>query len=272
MLLAVVVVAATLGVALFRDHPGLSASLHRDWNPALGRFGLASPIFGTVVTASIAVAIAGPLGVLSAIWIAELAPHRLRRPAAVAVDLLATVPGVVFGLWGRMVVVPWVQRHLEPLDGRADGHGFSLAAGGIVLGLRMFPTVAALSAASLRAVPDPLREAAVSLGATPWETVRHVALPAARTGIRGAVLLALGRGLGEAVAVEMVCGSNTVLSLSPLAPGATLATVLVDEYVGATSRGHLGALAGVAVLLALVSGATTLSGRRLLSRAVEAKA
>ena len=253
--------------------PGAAwAFLTRDaWDPVRGAFGVAPAVAGTLVTAALALALAAPLGLAAAVYTAELAPARLRTPLALLVDLLAAVPSVVYGLWGLQVLVPAVRAHLGPFLRDALGlgrlaafagpaYGPSVLAAALVLAVMVLPYVAAVSREVLRAVPAAQREAALALGATPWEVAAGVVLPHARAGVAGAVLLGLGRALGETLAVAMVVGAAHRAPGSLLAPGYTLAALVANEFAEAGDDRHLAALfaAGLA-LFAVTLGVNALA-------------
>jgi phosphate transport system permease protein len=233
------------------------------WDPVHGDFAVGPALAGTLVTAALALALAAPLGLAAALYTAELAPPRLRAPLAALVDLLAAVPSVVYGLWGLHVLVPAVRTAVGPFLrdtlglGRfaafaGPAYGPSVLAAALVLAVMVLPYVAAVSREVLRAVPAAQREAALALGATPWEAAVGVVLPHARAGVVGAVLLGLGRALGETMAVAMVIGAAHRGPGSLLAPGYTLASLLANEFAEAGDDRHLAALlaAGLALFAA----------------------
>jgi len=233
------------------------------WDPVAGVFGIAPALYGTIVSSLLALALAVPVGVGAAVFLAEFAPAAPRRALSFAIDLLAAVPSVVYGLWGLFVMVPWLRAHAMPfLDDRlglgavplfsGPAYGPSMLAAALILAIMVIPYVAAVSREVLLAVPRAQREAALALGATPWEVVWGVVLPYARRGLAGGVMLGLGRALGETMAVTLVIGNRHELSTSLFAPGYTLASLVANEFSEATGTLHLSALmAAAAVLLAL---------------------
>ncbi len=243
----------------------LGGALAMDWSPSRGQFGLVPLLLGTLISSALGVVLAAPLAILAAIFVVDLAAHRVRRRALAVIDVAATMPGVVFGLWGRAVVVPATRRVLVAL-GVEDAHGFGLLPAGLVLAAMTLPTMLSLTCNVLGAVPASLRETALALGASRWEAIRHVVLPASWPGIAGAIAVGAARALGESVAVELVCGSSPVLPSARLAQASTLATNLVDEYAEAIGAAHLGALAQSALLLAVIAVVVDWSGRRLVAR------
>jgi len=247
------------------------------WDPVRGAFAVGPALAGTLATAAIGLGLAAPLGLAAAVYTAELAPARARAPLAALVDLLAAVPSVVYGLWGLHVLVPAVRTAFGPFLrdtlglGRfaafaGPAYGPSVLAAGLVLAVMVLPYVAAVSREVLRAVPAEQREAALALGATPWEAAVGVVLPHARAGVVGAVLLGLGRALGETMAVAMVVGAAHRGPGSLLAPGYTLASLLANEFAEAGDDRHLAALLGAGLALFVVTLAVNAVARWLVGR------
>ncbi|MCU0624394.1 MAG: phosphate ABC transporter permease subunit PstC [Gemmatimonadaceae bacterium] len=234
----------------------------RVWDPGGGTFGAGAALVGTLLTSGLAVCIAAPLGVATALYTVELAGPRLARVLASLTDVLAAIPSVVYGLWGASVLVPLLRSEvlpvLKPL-GRilplfaGPANGPSLLAAALLLALMILPYVTAVSREVIAAVPRSQREAALALGATRWEMLRDAVLPGARTGILGGIALALGRALGETMAVTMVIGNRHDLSWSLLSPGYTLASLLANEFGEASGDRHLAALMAVALVLLAVT-------------------
>lgn len=229
-----------------------------EWNPVTGEFGALAFVAGTLTSSALALVLAGPIGVGVAIWLSELAPLWVREPVSFLVELLAAVPSVVYGLWGIFVLAPWLRDHVQaPLSERlgflpifsGPPLGVGLMAGGVVLAIMILPTVTAVSREVLRAVPDSQREGALALGSTRWEAIRFVLLPSARPGIFGAVILGLGRALGETMAVTMVIGNRAEVPGSILASAQTMASVLANEFAEAVSEVHVAALVEVGLVL-----------------------
>ncbi|HEV2741431.1 MAG TPA: phosphate ABC transporter permease subunit PstC [Candidatus Elarobacter sp.] len=233
-----------------------------EWNPVTNHFGALPFIFGTVVSSAIAIVVAGVVGIAAAVFLAEFAPPRIARPISFFIELLAAVPSVVFGLWGLFVLAPFLGSIVDPFLQRYFGflpifqgtiYGIGLLAAGLLLALMIVPTVAAIARDLIVAVPNELREASMSLGATRWETATRVVLPAARAGIVGACVLALGRALGETIAVTMVIGNRPAISGSLFAPAYTLSSVIANEFTEATSSIYLSALLELGLILFLIS-------------------
>ncbi len=270
-----------LGLELVRESaPSLSrfgARFFWDtaWDPVHERFGALPFLYGTLVSSLLALAIAVPVGLGVAIFLAELAPPRLRAPAGFLVELLAAVPSVVYGMWGLFVLAPWLRTSVEPFLARALGflplfrgppQGVGMLAGGLILSVMILPTISAVSREVLAAVPASLREGALALGATQWESIRFAVLPYARSGIFGAAVLGLGRALGETMAVTMVIGNRPEISASLFAPGYTMASVIANEFTEATGDVYLAALTEVALLLFAVTLLLNLFARLLVRR------
>jgi phosphate transport system permease protein len=232
------------------------------WNPVTNQFGALPLIFGTLVSSFIAILLAGVVGVLAAAFLAEFAPRWLARPLSFIIELLAAVPSVVFGLWGLFVLAPAVRTSIGPFLQKTLGflpifggpiYGVGLLTAGLVLALMILPTVTAISREVISAIARDQREAAMALGATKWETVAGVVLPAARVGIFGAIVLALGRALGETIATTMVIGNRPEIAASLFAPSYTLASVIANEFTEANGKIYVSALVELGLLLFLVS-------------------
>ena len=244
------------------------------WDPSNNIYGALPFIFGTLVTSAIGLLIAGPIGIGTALFISEQCPTRLRRPLASLVDLLAAVPSVIYGLWGIFVVVPL----LSPLEVRLASslgkaipifagptHGDSFFVAGVVLAIMILPTVSAVTREVFVTIPREVREAAYALGATRWEVIRTAVLPPARSGIVGALILGLGRALGETIAVTMVIGNTPVISKSILVPGYSMASVIASEFSESTGL-HLQALIGIGLVLFVVTVVVDIAARLLVHR------
>jgi phosphate transport system permease protein len=228
------------------------------WDPVAEDFGAWPFIYGTVVSSFLALLIAVPLSIGAAIYLTDLAPLWLRQPLVSIIEMLAAVPSVIWGLWGIFVMVPWLRDHLFPFLKHYLGflplfqgpiYGVSMLAGGIVIAIMILPIVTSVSREILRAVPDLQREAAYGLGATRWEVTRIAVLSYARRGLLGAVVLGLGRALGETMAVTMVIGNRPEISKSLFAPGYTLASVVANEFTEATTDIYLNALFELGLVL-----------------------
>ena len=251
------------------------------WDPVAGRFGALPLIFGTLYSSLVAMAIAVPLALGVAIFLTEFAPRWLRRPVATLVELLAAIPSVIYGLWGIFVLLPLLRDTLWPVVRpalewlpifRGTFYGPSVLAGGIILAIMVLPYIAAVSREVLLAVPAAQREAALALGATRWEAVWTVVLPYGRTGIIGAVILGLGRALGETMAVTMVIGNRHEVSASLVEPGYTIAAAIANEFAEAVSALHLSALFYAGLVLFVVTVAVNVVARLLIWRVARGSA
>jgi phosphate transport system permease protein len=246
-----------------------------DWNPVRDHYGALPFIYGTVVSSILALCISVPISLGIAIYLSELAHPRLRTPMGFLVELLAAVPSVVYGLWGIFALCPWLRESVEPLLQKTLGflplfqgphQGFGMLAGGIILAIMITPTVSSVSREVLRAVPHALREGAIGLGATRWEVVRVAVLPYAKSGLVGAVILGLGRALGETMAITMVIGNRSEIAASLFAPSYTMASVIANEFTEATGQLYLSALAEVGLVLFFVTVLLNVFARLLVWR------
>jgi phosphate transport system permease protein len=247
------------------------------WDPVEDKFGALSFLYGTLVTAAVSIVVAVPVAVGLALFITQFAPPKLGRVLTTPVELLAAIPSVVYGLWGLFVVVPLLRESVEPWLGKYLGWlplfrgppiGLGYLASGLILAVMILPTIVAVSVEVMKTTPEANREAALALGATKWEAVMMAVIPYSRAGILGAVLLGLGRALGETMAVTMVIGNSPQISASLFAAGYSLPAVIANEFAEATSNVHIGALAG----LGLILFATTFilnAGARILVNAVQ---
>ena len=229
-----------------------------DWDPVNEKFGALPFIFGTLVSSAIALVIAVPLSVATAVYLTELAPLWIRQPLTIFIELLAAVPSVILGLWGIFVMVPWLREHLFPWLQKSLGFlplfqgpifGPSVFAGGIIIAIMILPIITSVSREILRSVPGLQREAAYALGATRWEVTRIAVLSYAKKGLFGAVILGLGRALGETMAVTMVIGNSPQIAKSLFAPGYTLPSVVANEFSEATTDTYLSALFEIGLVL-----------------------
>lgn len=229
-----------------------------DWDPVSEQFGALPFIFGTLVSSAIALVIAVPLSIATAVYLTEIAPNWLGRTLTLFIELLAAVPSVILGIWGIFVMVPWCRAHLFPWIRSALGflalfqgpiYGISMLAGGIIIAIMILPIITSVSREILRSVPGLQREAAYALGATRWEVTRIAVLSYAKTGLFGAIILGLGRALGETMAVTMVIGNRPEIAASLFAPGYTLASVVANEFTEATTDIYLSALFEIGLVL-----------------------
>lgn len=245
------------------------------WDPVHEKFGAWPLIYGTLVSSFIALCLAVPLSLGIAIYLAELAPSWLRDPLAFLVELLAAIPSVVYGLWGLFVLVPWLRTSVQPFLGSTLGFlplfqgpplGMGMLAAGLVLAIMILPIITSLSREVLLAVPLSQREAMLALGATRWEAIRMAVLPYGRSGIIGAIILGLGRALGETMAVTMVIGNRPQVSPSLFHPGQTIASVIANEFTEGFNELHLSALLASALLLFVITLLVNVLARLLVWR------
>ena len=264
MALAVFVLIALIGCELGRGarlsmhHFGWHFLVSTDWDPVNDVYGALPFIFGTVVTSAIALVIAVPISIATAVYLTELAPQWLRQPLIMFIELLAAVPSVILGFWGMYVMVPWLHLHLYPglratlgflpLFQGAD-YGPCMLAAGIIVAIMAIPIITSVSREILRSVPGLQREAAYALGATRWEVTRLAVLSYAKKGLFGAVILGLGRALGETMAVTMVIGNAPQIVASLFKPGYTLASVIANEFNEATGKLYPSALFELGLVL-----------------------
>jgi phosphate transport system permease protein len=240
---------------------GFHFLISRQWNPIKGEFGALPFIYGTIVSSLIALLISVPLSLGIAVFLVEQAPHYIARPVGFLVELLAAIPSVVYGLWGIFVLAPFLRSYLEPPLAKAFGRlplfqgpitGIGLLTGGIILAIMITPIISAVVRDVLAAVPGSQREAALALGATKWEMIRVVLVNGA-PGIAGAVILGLGRALGETMAVTMVIGNRPEISASLFEPSYTIASAIANEFTEATQDLYLSALVELGLILFLVT-------------------
>jgi phosphate transport system permease protein len=275
VIMAAMLAAMTVGAwpAIRKFGPAFFAT--STWDPVAGDFGALPFVYGTLVSSAVALALAVPLGLGVAIFLSELAPGWLRRPVGFLLDLLAAIPSVVYGLWGIFVLVPWVRTTLSPPLVATLGFlplfegpplGIGMLAAGLILAIMVVPFIIAASTEVMRAVPTSQREAALSLGATVWETTRTAVIPYARSGIVGAIFLALARALGETMAVTMVIGNVPQIRASLLAPGYTIAAVIANEFAEATDDLYVAAIIYAGLVLFLVTLTVNILARLLVAR------
>src|SRR5436309_1831474 len=240
---------------------GFGFLTNRDWNPVNQQFGALAFVYGTIASSLIALLISVPLSLGIAIFLVEQAPTFLSRPLTFLVELLAAIPSVVYGLWGIFVLAPFLREHVEPHLARWFGWlplfqgpitGIGLLTGGVILAIMVTPIISAVVRDVLAAVPSTQREAALALGATKWETTL-VVLTNGAPGIAGAVILGLGRAIGETMAVTMVIGNRPEISASLFQPSYTLASVIANEFTEATADTYLSSLVELGLILFLVT-------------------
>lgn len=262
--LVILLVLLGLGFALTVDAMpairkfGFSFLFSSDWDPVNDVYGALPFIYGTALSSAIALAIAVPLSLGVALCLSEMAPNWLSRRLGFLVDLLAAIPSVVYGLWAIFILGPWLRDHVESFLGTHLGFlplfagprvSVGMFTAGVVLAIMVIPYVSSVCTEVFRVVPQTQREAAIALGATKWETVRIAVLPYGLSGIIGAIILGLGRALGETIAVAMVIGNSPQISASLFAPAATLASVIANEFAEATTDLYVSSLIELGLVL-----------------------
>jgi phosphate transport system permease protein len=249
------------------------------WNPVTEKFGAAAAIYGTVVTSIIAMLIAVPVGVFIAIFLTELCPMWLRRPVGIAIELLAGIPSIIYGIWGLFVFAPFLQQYVQPvlIDTFDDvpglstlfagpPYGIGMLTAGLILAIMVLPFVTSISRDVFEAVPPVLKEAAYGLGATTWEVSRQVVLPYTRVGVIGGIMLALGRALGETMAVTFVIGNAHRISGSILAPSTTISATIANEFTEAVGDIYTSSLISLGLILFLITFVVLAAARLMLMR------
>lgn len=232
-----------------------------DWDPVQEVFGAVPFVYGTLLSSFLALLIATPFGLGIALFLTELAPQKMREPVAFMVEILAAIPSVVYGLWGIFLLAPFMRVHVDPLLMKIigppffTGHttGLSVFTAGVILAIMILPTITAISREVFEAVPNSYRESAKALGATNWETILLAVVSPAKVGVLGAVMLALGRALGETMAVTMVIGNRPEVSINLLDASHSMASVIANEFTEAVGDVHLAALAEIGLLLMVIT-------------------
>ena len=245
---------------------GLNFLVEQRWNPVTERFGALAPIYGTLVTSFIAILLAVPIGILIAVFLTELCPMSLRRPIGIAIELLAGIPSIIYGIWGLFVFAPFLQQTLQPFLIEVFGnipilsslfagppYGIGMLTAGLILAVMILPFISSISRDVFESVPPVLKEAAYGIGCTTWEVVRHVVIPYTRTGLIGGGMLALGRALGETMAVTFVIGNAHRISASILAPGTTISATIANEFTEAVGDLYTSALIELGLILFVIT-------------------
>lgn len=249
------------------------------WNPVNDNFGALPAMYGTIVTSIIAMLIAVPVGLGIAMFLTELCPHALRRPIGVAIELLAGIPSIIYGIWGLFVLAPFIQAHVQPalISGFAGvpvlsslfagpPYGIGVLTASFILAIMVLPFIASISRDVFETVPTVLKEAATGVGCTTSEMMRHVVLPYSRAGVIGGVMLALGRALGETMAVTFVIGNAHKVSPSLLAPGTTISATIANEFTEAVGDLYTSALIELGLILFLITFIVLAVARYMLMR------
>ena len=249
------------------------------WNPVTEKFGALAPIYGTIVTSLIAMLIAVPIGLMIAMFLTELCPMWLRRPIGTAIELLAGIPSIIYGIWGLFVFAPFLQQTLQPFLINAFGsvpvlstlfegppYGIGMLTAGLILAIMVLPFITSISRDVFEAVPPVLKEAAYGVGCTTWGVGRYVVLPYTRVGVIGGVMLGLGRALGETMAVTFVIGNAHKVSASLIAPGTTISASIANEFTEAVGDLYTSSLILLGLILFVITFIVLSAARFMLMR------
>jgi len=258
---------------------GFGFLVNERWAPSRDIFGAAAPIYGTLVTSIVAMIIAVPVGLGIAIFLTELCPPSLRRPIGIAIELLAGVPSIIYGIWGFFVLAPVLKETLQPalINTFANvpvlnvlfagpAYGIGMLTAGLILAIMILPFITAVSRDVFETVPPVLKEAAFGVGCTTWEVVKNVVIPYTRVGLVGGVMLALGRALGETMAVTFVIGNSHNISASLIAPATTISASIAQEFQAATTDLHTSSLIALGLLLFVITFIVLAIARLMLMR------
>ena len=278
-LLASIIVALGIAAAPALEAFGFGFFVTDVWNPVTKQFGALAPLYGTVVTSVIALLIGIPLSFGIALFLTEMCPVALRRPLGTAVELLAAIPSIIYGMWGLFVFAPFFADHVQPLLARTLGAawligplfqgaptGLGILTAGIILAIMVIPFITAVMRDVFEVVPPVLKESAYAIGCTTWEVVRQIVLPYTRIGVIGGVMLGLGRALGETMAVTFVIGNAYRIRASLFEPGNSIASALANEFNEAADPVHRGALIALGLVLFVLTVAVLAASRALIAR------
>jgi len=278
-ILAAILVSLAIGSALTLEKYGLRFIWTSDWDPVQEQFGALVPIFGTLVTSFIAMLIGVPVSFGIALFLTELSPVWLKRPLGTAIELLAAIPSIIYGMWGLFVFAPLFQSHVQPLLIRTLGGipalgalfegppmGIGMMTAGLILSIMVIPFITAVMRDVFELVPPMLKESAYGLGASTWEVVWKVVLPYTKIGVVGGVMLGLGRALGETMAVTFVIGNAHQLASSLMAPGNSIASALANEFTEAVGDVYFSALIELGLILFLITTIVLAFSKLLLLR------
>ena len=278
-LLASIIIALGFASAPALQKFGLSFFWNDVWNPVTGEFGALAPIYGTLVTSAVALLIGIPVSFGIALFLTEMCPVVLKRPLGTAVELLAAVPSIIYGMWGLFVFAPFFAEHVQPLLVRTLGdvwlvgalfrgpaNGLGVLTAGIILAIMVIPFIASVMRDVFEIVPPVLKESAYGIGCTTWEVVRNIVLPYTRVGVIGGIMLGLGRALGETMAVTFVIGNAYRIRASLFEPGNSIASALANEFNEAADPVHRGALIGLGLVLFVLTFIVLAASRLLIAR------
>ena len=251
------------------------------WNPVTEKFGALGPIYGTLITSGLAMVIAVPVGIGIAIFLTELCPGALKRPISIAIELLAGIPSIIYGIWGLFILAPFLQSTIQPwlidlfanvpvLSSLFEGppYGIGIFTAALILSIMILPFISAVTRDVFETVPSMLKEAAYGLGCTTWEVMWHVVLPYARTGVVGGAMLALGRALGETMAITFVIGNAHRISASLFAPGTTISAAIANEFTEALGDLYVPSLIELGLILFFITF-VVLAAAQLMLRHLE---
>jgi phosphate transport system permease protein len=279
VLLSGTILSLVLGAAPALGKFGFGFLTSESWNPVTEEFGALAPIYGTLVTSAIALLVAVPVGIMIAFFLTELCPMVLRRPIAIAIELLAGIPSIIYGIWGLFVFAPFVQKYIQPflidtfenvpvLNALFEGppYGIGMLTAGFILAIMVLPFITAISRDVFDAVPAVLKEATYGLGCTTWEVFKHVILPYTRVGVIGGIMLGLGRALGETMAVTFVIGNAHKVSASILAPGTTISASIANEFTEAVGDLYTSSLIALGLILFFITFIVLAIARYMLLR------
>ena len=284
VLLAGVILSLVIGSLPAWKAFGFGFLTSESWNPVTEKFGAAPAIYGTLLTSFLALLIGVPVSLGIAIFLTEICPDRLRRPIGIAVELLAGIPSIIYGIWGLFVFAPWFQVHVQPLfiDGFANipllnqlfagpPYGIGVLTAGLILAIMVLPFITSITREVFDTVPPVLKEAAYGIGCTRWEVMRRVVIPYTRVGIIGGVMLGLGRALGETMAVTFVIGNAHRIVPSILAPGTTISATIANEFTEAVGDLYTSSLVALGLILFIITFIVLAAARLMLMR-IEKKA
>ena len=279
LLLGGVMLSLVIGAWPALSEFGFSFLATQTWNPVTEKFGALAAVYGTLVTSFIAMLLAIPFGLLIAMFLTELCPKWLRRPIGIAIELLAGIPSIIYGIWGLFVLAPFLQVHVQPflIDTFANipvlnalfagpPYGIGMLTAGLILAIMVLPFITSISRDVFDSVPPVLKEAAYGLGCSTWEVMRYVVLPYARVGVIGGVMLGLGRALGETMAVTFVIGNAHKIATSVLAPGTTISATIANEFTEAVGDLYTSSLIALGLILFFITFVVLAAARYMLLR------
>jgi phosphate transport system permease protein len=279
VLLGAVIVSLIIGSLPALREFGFGFLVDERWNPVTDKFGALAAIYGTIVTSFLAMLIAVPVGLLISVFLTEICPPWLRRPIGIAIELLAGIPSIIYGIWGLFVFAPFVQQWVQPFLISLFGpipllssvfagppYGIGIFTASLILAIMVLPFITSISRDVFESVPPVLKEAAYGVGCTTWEVVRYVVLPYTRVGVIGGVMLGLGRALGETMAVTFVIGNAHRISASILAPGTTISATIANEFTEAVGDIYTSALIALGLILFGITFIVLAAARYLLLR------